>query len=239
MAVRLWLWTLVLVLSTLFWGVWQMPARPLLASLDGTPMGQAPLRLQRIEGVWREGAAHWQWQGLSGRLQWSLDWRGLTPGVQLQLSGDVIASGWLGGRPGAWQVQALDLALPVAPLVRGMPGIQAEGTASIRGLTLIWGKQGPEAAEARLDYTGGNVSWAPGQGAEVPPLTGLLRHDGAAARLDARDPQGTLLAEGSVENDLASLRVYRAWPMLLGASQGGSPGDVVFETSRPLADNNN
>ena len=31
------------------------------------------------------------------------------------------------------------------------------------------------------------------------------------------------------------LEVLRAWPMLLGVSQGGQPDDVVFQMSQPFS----
>lgn len=239
MAVRLWLWGLLVVLATLFWLVWLAPARLLLQPLNGMQLGPAPLQLSQIDGRWRAGGFRWQWQGLAGTARWSLAWQGLVPGAHLTLSGDLVANGWIGGLPGRWQVRDMDLAIPVAPLVRGTQGIRAEGVVSARSFTLILDHGAPREASAVLDYTGGQVSWAQGQGAVLPPLQGVMRQDGAAARIEARGPDGTLLADGSLENNMAMLRVYRAWPALLGVSQGGSPSDVVFETSRPLVDNDN
>jgi general secretion pathway protein N len=232
--VRLRWWLSGLVVSVLVWLVWLMPAQPLVSRLHGVMLGNAPLELSRIEGRIWQGSARWRWQRHAGSLRWQTRWQGLTPGIQLQLQGDLLLSGWFGGRPGRLVIRELDVAVPVAPFVAPMPNVTAEGAVSLRGLSLDWNGRQLTGANGLLGYSGGEVSWAPGQSAVLPPLTGALRQDGGAAIAEARSPEGALLAEARVENEMALLRVYRAWPALLGVSQGGSPADVVFETSQPL-----
>lgn len=228
-------WLAALLFSVLVWAVWLMPAKPVLGPIDGIMLGQAPLKVSRIDGRLWDGSFRWQWQQLAGGLRWRVDWRGLVPGVELFVSGDVVASGWLGGGSGALDIRNLDAAVPLAPLIAGMPNISAQGTLSIRGLSLRWTRSGPVAAEGSLGYSGGDVSWAAGQGATLPPLHGMLRQQGDAALAEVYSPEGTLLADGRLDGGSAGLRVYRSWPALLGVSQGGNAADIVFETSQQLA----
>lgn len=228
-------WLGVLLLALLVWALIMLPARPLLTPLSGIQLGPAALQLSRIEGRLWQGSARWQWQALSGSLRWDTSWRGLSFGADLTVSGDVIATGWAGAAPGGFSLVGMDIVLPVAPLVQGMPNVSAEGMSTIRGLNLQWQDGAPRGAEAQLSYSGGRVSWAAGQGADIPVLTGILRQEGEAAVLAVRSPDNALLADGQLTNESARLRVYRAWPVLLGVSQGGSPTDVVFETSQQLA----
>jgi general secretion pathway protein N len=236
MRVRPLWWFAGLCLAALLWGVWLMPASPVLSRVDGVMLGSAPLQLARVEGRLWQGAARWRWQGMSGILRWRWERRGLTPGLRLDGSGDVLMSGWLGVSPRAVSLMEMNLAVPVAPFVVAMPNIQAEGSVSARDLTLRWNGQQAYGVSGRLGYTGGNLSWARGQSAQLPVLTGVLQQEGQAATLDVLSPEGTLLAQGRIENKVAVLRVYRAWPALLGVSQGGNPGDVVFEASQPLTE---
>jgi general secretion pathway protein N len=229
------IWLAVLLFAVLVWAVVMLPARPVLAPLNGIQLGPAALQLSRIEGRLWQGNARWQWQALSGSLRWETSWRGLSFGADLTVSGDIVATGWVGAAPAGVSLAGVDIVVPVAPLVQGMPNVSAEGLATVRGLGLQWSDGAPHGAEAMLSYSGGRISWAPGQGAEIPVLTGNLRQDGGAAVLEVRSPDSALLADGQLTNESARLRVYRAWPALLGVSQGGSPTDVVFETSQQLA----
>jgi general secretion pathway protein N len=227
-------WLAILLLAVLFWAAWLVPAKLVLERLDGIVLGPAELQLSRVDGRLWQGGARWQWQQLSGGLRWQTDWRGLTPGVALNVTGDIVASGWLGSTGGGIDARSIDLALPLAPFVRDLPNITADGAISVRGLSLQWSEAGPRAAEGSLAYNGGDVSWAAGQGATLPPLQGTLLQDGEAALAQVYSPEGTLLADARLDKEYAQLRVYRAWPALLGASQGGNLADVVFETSQQL-----
>ena len=228
-------WLLILCVSTLVWALWLLPARPLLSPLNGVMLASSPLQLSRIEGRLWQGSARWQWQGMAGGVRWDTDWRGVAFGANLSLSGDIVASGWAGGGPGVMDLRDIDAAVPVAPFVRAMPNVSAAGTLSLRGVGLRLGRAGPEQAQGALAYSGGRVDWSASQGAELPALTGALRQEGGAAIGEAFSPDGVLLADARLENEMAVLRVYRAWPALLGVSQGGNLSDVVFETSQQLA----
>lgn len=227
-------WLAALLLAVLIWGVWLMPAKLVLGHLDGTVLGPAELQLSHIDGRLWQGSVRWQWQQLSGAVRWQTDWRGFVPGVVLNVTGDIVAGGWVGSAGGGIDARGIDLAAPLAPFVKGVPNITAGGTVSVRSLSLKWTDAGPVGAEGSLGYSGGNVSWAAGQGATLPPLQGALQQDGEAALAQVYSPEGTMLADARLEKESAQLRVYRAWPALLGVSQGGNPADVVFETSQQL-----
>jgi general secretion pathway protein N len=228
-------WLLILFMSTFVWALWLLPARPLLTPLNGMMLASSVLQLSRIEGRLWQGSARWQWQGMAGGLRWDSGWRGTTFGADLFLSGDIVATGWAGGGPGVIDLRDLEAVVPVAPFVRAMPNVSADGMVSLRGVGLRLGRAGPEQARGALAYSGGRVDWSASQGAELPALSGALRQDGGAAVVEAFAPDGLLLADARLENEMAALRVYRAWPALLGVSQGGNPADIVFETSQQLA----
>jgi ATP-dependent exoDNAse (exonuclease V) alpha subunit len=79
------------------------------------------------------------------------------------------------------------------------------------------------------------MSWNNGRGeATVPPLDAVLEPLADGAALVVTDDNGNLLMRGEVISNSGSLKVFRAWPQLLGVSRGGEPADVVFQTSRPL-----
>ena len=229
------IWLAVLLFAVLVWALVMLPARTVLAPLNGVQLGPAALQLSGIEGRLWQGSARWQWQALSGGLRWDTSWRGLSFGADLTVSGDIVATGWLGAAPAGVTLADMDIVVPVAPLVQGMPNVSAEGLATVRGLDLQWWDGAPHGAQAVLSYSGGRVSWARGQGADIPVLSGSLRQDGEAAVFEVRSPDSVLLADGQLTKESARMRVYRAWPALLGVSQGGSPTDVVFETSQQLA----
>ena len=52
---------------------------------------------------------------------------------------------------------------------------------------------------------------------------------------DITGPEQQQLVLASLEDKTLSVQVRRAWPQLLGVSQGGDPSDVVFRMRRPLA----
>lgn len=227
-------WIAALLGLLLLWLIWMAPAAPLLARLDGLPLAGAPLRVSAVQGSIWNGQAQWRWQQEGGSLSWQLRWREWRPGVRLELRGDARLAGWVGPAVGGLLLRAGEASLPLALLSRLQPELAAEGWIEVQALSLDWHRDAPVLRAGTAHYGGGQVSWAAGQSAVIPPLeAAVVRQDGVS-QLTVVDPQGVALALAELTADMATLRVFRAWPALLGLSQGGSPDDVVFETSRPL-----
>lgn len=225
----------VFLVSFLIWSLWLLPAAPVISKLDGVAVGGAPLQMSQVQGRLWDGSAHWRWQRQNGRLRWDMDWRGLTPGVQLALeSGSVALDGWLGGGSGRFSARELTLHMPVAEIARHLEQGSAEGSVSADIRELDWRDDAFHALEGRLKWSGGRVSWEPAGSAEVPPLDGRLFMEGEAARAEVTDPEGQQLAEARIVDGEITFRVFRAWPMLLGVSGGGQASDVVLEVSQPF-----
>lgn len=226
----------VFVASLMIFLVWSMPAQPLVRKLDGVMLGEAPLQLHHIRGRIWQGEARWRWQGYRGELRWETRWRGLSPGLALDVAGGGLEiDGWAGVSPGALTLRDLALRLPLAEISRGMPEGQADGTLTGNIEHLRWRRSnGDVFVSGALRYGGGQVTWPPDGNARVPPLEGRLYTEDNVARLEVIDPQGVRLIDGEAGNGEAALRVYRAWPRLLGVSQGGNDSDVVFQVSQQL-----
>ena len=58
---------------------------------------------------------------------------------------------------------------------------------------------------------------------------------GEVPTLQVVDPDGERLMHARISEGRFHLEVMRAWPLLLGVSQGGSPDDVVFQMSQPFS----
>ncbi|MCH8544797.1 MAG: type II secretion system protein N [Alcanivorax sp.] len=226
----------VFVASLVIFLVWLMPAQPFVRKLDGVMLGEAPLQLHQIRGRIWQGEARWRWQGYRGELRWATRWRGLSPGLTLDVAGGGLElDGWAGVSPSAVTLRELALRVPLAEISRGMAEGQADGVVTGNIEHLRWHRRsGDVFASGALRYGGGQITWPPDGSARVPPLEGRLYTEDNVARLEIVDPQGTRLVDGEAGNGEAALRVYRAWPRLLGVSQGGSDSDVVFQVSQQL-----
>ena len=88
--------------------------------------------------------------------------------------------------------------------------------------------------QGTLQYSGGTVSWGRNGSALVPVLQGRLSMNNEQPTLQVEDPDNNSLLDARLANGRFELEVRRAWPMLLGVSQGGDPDDVVFQMSQPL-----
>lgn len=222
------------LLCLLFFVVRALPAAPFLQRADGLMIAGTPLQVHQVQGRIWAGDARWRWGDWRGEVNWATDWRGLLPGVTLDVAGHGIhARGWLAATPGSVRVQDLDLRVPLAEISRDMPAGQADGTVTGQIPALQWHRDGHVEVEGTLRYGGGQVTWPEG-GASVPPLDGKLYTEHNVAWLVMTDPQQTRLLDARVENGEAALRVYRAWPRLLGVSQGGADDDVVFQVTQPV-----
>lgn len=227
-------WTAALLGMLLVWLIWMAPAAPLLARLDGLPLAGAPLKVTFVHGTVWQGQAQWRWQQVGGALGWQLAWREWRPGVRLELDGDARLAGWVGPAAGGVLLRGAKASVPLALLSRVQPQLTAEGWVEVRDLSADLHRDRPVLRSGSAEYAGGQVSWAPGESARIPALSAVIDYQKPVSQLTVSDPQGVTLAVGELTEEMAAFRVYRAWPALLGMSQGGSPDDVVFETSRPL-----
>lgn len=222
------------LLCLLFFLVCSLPAKPFVGRVDGLVIAGEPLQLEQVRGRLWAGEARWRWSSWRGDLSWATDWRGLLPGVRLDAAGHGIsAQGWLAATPGSLQVRDLVFNVPLAEISRDMPAGQADGTVAGRVDALRFYRDGRAEVSGALRYGGGRVTWAEG-GATVPPLDGKLFTAHNVAWLVMTDPAETRLLDAKVEEGEAAVRVYRAWPRLLGISQGGADDDVVFQVAQPL-----
>ncbi len=212
-----------------------MPAQVATSRVSDMRLAGAPVQLLRAQGSVWDGAARWRWRERSGRLDWALDWRGLTPGLQLSLTGrELNLAGWLGGGWSRLWARNWDLALPVALIARQVDRGGAEGRLTGQLRELDWRDGRVRALEGTLRWSGGAVRWPPDGSARLPALDGRLFMAEDAARAEVTDPDGQRLADARLRGGELNLRVYRAWPMLLGVSSGGQASDVVLEVSRPF-----
>lgn len=221
----------VFLASLLFWLLWNFPAAPLVARADAVPIADEPLRLTAVRGLLRRGSVDWRWREQSGRVDWDLRWKGMRPGVQLRVqSAGAELDGWLTGTSDSVRLRDLDLAIPVALVGDHIPEGGADGTLEGRIGLFSWKQGQTPGVEGSLRYSGGMVTWPDGR-AEVPPLDGELYNEDGVAWLVVRSPEGTRLMDGQATAQAGEFRLYRAWPVLLGVSEGGDPGDVIFQVN--------
>ncbi|MBM7334025.1 MAG: type II secretion system protein N [Alcanivorax sp.] len=226
----------VFVISLLVCLVVLMPAAVLVDRLPALRPGGAPLVLSGARGPWWDGRVQARWRNRSGDLAWTLDWHGLTPGLQLSMVSDGLnADGWLGAAWGDWRLEQWRATVPVAPFSAEIPQGNADGTVNLTLMTLELAEQAVVDAKGTLTYSGGTVTWGRDGAAEVPPLDGRLAMVDGAPELEVTGPQQQQLVHARLDNQKLNVQVRRAWPQLLGVSQGGDPSDVVFRMSRPLA----
>ena len=219
---------LVVFVVTLIAGI---PASLVASRIPSLPVAGAPLFVGAASGTVWDGSVPLRWRQLNVELDWDLGFRGLTPGLTWSLGGSLKASGWLGG----WtetRVEISDGLVPAA-LIEHVSPFRAEGTLTIDGLRLAVRDQRLVEAAGELRYSGGRAGWKSGE-TQVPALLARIEEqpEGGVARVT--DPSDTLLMEAGVQGERGFVRVYRAWPALLGVSQGGEPTDVVFESSQPI-----
>lgn len=223
------------VVSFLGFALWNLPAEVATSRVAGVELAGAPVQLLRPQGRLWDGATRWRWRERSGRLEWALDWRGLTPGLQLSLVGRGLdLAGWLGGGSSRLWARNWNLELPVALIARQVDRGGAEGRLTGQLRELDWHDGQVRALDGELRWSGGVVRWQPDGRAELPPLDGRLFMADSEARAEVTDPDGRRLADALVRGGQINLRVFRAWPMLLGVSSGGQASDVVLEVSRPF-----
>lgn len=225
----------VFVVCLLVFLVVLMPAAVVVDRVPALRPGGAPLILANARGPWWDASVDARWREHRGELTWALDWHGLTPGVQLSMvSGDLDAGGWLGADWGDWRLEQWRATVPVAPISASVPQGNADGTVDLTLMALELADHAVVDAKGTLAYSGGTVTWGRDGAASVPPLDGRLSMVDGAPELEVTGPERQQLVHARLANEKLSVRVFRAWPQLLGVSQGGDPSDVVFSMSRPL-----
>lgn len=225
----------VFLLSLLFWLIWSFPAAPLLQRLDSPVVADQPLHIEGVRGLARRGSLDWRWQDYRGRLDWRLGWKGMRPGLELQVRGNgAELAGWVSGTPGSVLLRDLMVDVPVSLVADEIPDHSADGRVEGRAERLSWRPGEAPRVSGHLHYSGGHMRWPDGE-SDVPPLEGELYNEDDAGWLAVHDPQGTLLMDGRLSADELEFRLYRAWPVLLGVSEGGDPDDVIFQVTERLA----
>lgn len=213
-----------------------MPAVVLVRHLPALRPGGAPLTFSNAHGRWWDGTMEVAWRDQRGTVSWRLDWRGLTPGVRLNLQdGDLKAGGWLGAAWGNWRLAQWRGSVPVDMVGRYVPQGNATGTVNFVLLSLELADHSVVDAKGTLNYSGGTVTWGQGGSAPVPPLDGRLSMEKTGPVLVVTGPRKQQLVRAGIANGKFDLKVRRAWPQLLGVSQGGNPSDVVFQMTQPVA----
>ena len=227
---------LLFIVSLLVSGVVLMPAALVVQAVPELRVAGQPLRLAEPRGVWWQGQVQWRWQQLTGQLAWQWRWQGVTPGVQLTVqekAKTLQASGWVGGY-GALQAENVRAVLPVALIADQVPQGSADGRVELVLLSATIADGELADIQGMLDYSGGTVTWGRNGAATVPPLNGRIFTEDQVVSAQVTDPEGRLLATAQVQEQKLAVDVKRAWPMLLGVSQGGNPDDTVFQMSRPF-----
>ena len=212
-----------------------MPAAVVVGRLPALRVGGAPATLSNAQGLWWKGAANVRWSDWQGQLRWQLDWHGFAPGALFDIAASGLsARGWVGGSYGDWRLEQWRASVPVAAVSRYVPQGSATGVVEVNLAALEFSDNTVIDARGTLHYGGGVVSWGRGGSASVPSLNGLLAMEKAGPRLTVTGPQQQELMRAGIANKRLSVQVLRAWPELLGVSQGGNPGDVVFRMSQPV-----
>lgn len=207
----------------------------LVAQLAQKSLAASGVSIVSVSGTLWHGQSVWRWRDMRGQLGWMLDWRGLQPGINVDLEGPLKLSGWLSGGPASIQLRDAELSMTGAVLERWQPQLKLAGRVTGRNLALSFTDKRVTDAAGELAYTGGQASWNTQKPVTVAPLKGVLEPTDDGAALTIRDAgEGSVLAQGSIAGNIGALKVYRAWVMMLELSRGGAPEDVVFETSMPL-----
>lgn len=231
-------WTLlapVFVVSLLIWLLWAFPAAPLVQRADGLMLAGAPLNVSDVRGRIWNGQARWGWQQRRGELAWRVARQGWRPALAIALqSGEIRLSGQFSGGREHVDVRELDIRVPLITVTEGFEQGSASGWLEGRVDRLAWRRAGSVQAQGQFSYSGGEITWPPDGRAGVPALQARLFDEDNQARLLVDTADGQSLMEGRLTGEEAEIRVFRAWPRLLGVSQGGQDEDVVFQVTERL-----
>ncbi|WP_111656940.1 type II secretion system protein N [Isoalcanivorax indicus] len=209
-----------------------LPAATVLAPLRAIDAEAERPIITRIRGVWWDGSVQGNWQGHRFLGRWTLQRRGLTPGLRLSVeAGDFHASGWAGGGWRGWRLEQWLVTLPVLLVEDLLPDIRAEGMVEIRINALTRRDNAVERADGALRYGGGKVSWGELDPVSVPPLDGVLSLVETYPEFSMTGPGGETLLRARLEQQAVSLRAYGALPQLFGLTEDGDPEGEIFHSS--------
>lgn len=125
--------------------------------------------------------------------------------------------------------------MPVALISRYVPQGDATGVVTFSLMALELKDNSLVDARGVFHYGGGVVTWGRQGSAPVPPLDGRLTLESDGPALTIVGPQKQQLVRADISKGRLQVKVLRAWPQLLGVSQGGNPQDVVFSMSQPVS----
>ncbi|MDF1780918.1 MAG: type II secretion system protein N [Alcanivoracaceae bacterium] len=211
-----------------------LPASFVLGRLNGLQLGSGRLSIESVGGSIWHGQTHWRWSSLSGDLLWQLKWQGLSPGVEVAVSGPLTLSGWVGGWSNALSLRDANLHLSGTFVSSLQPQLKFAGDIYAKNVSLKFRDKALTDAAGQFTYTGGLGSWAGQKQVMVPALNGELIQKDDGPSLLVKSESGTALGLLGVSENIGSIAVYRAWAGELGLSRGGDDADVIFETSLPL-----
>lgn len=212
-----------------------MPAAVMTPLLPAPATNDASLPTPKLYGLWWNGQGKAQWEGQRLGMTWRLDWRGLTPGLELAFeSGQMNATGWLGVDWGDWRLEHWQASIPIALLNDFLPQGQADGQLNISLSQLSLAGTEIRTIRGNLAYSGGNVTLGPGMERVVPAIEGTLEMEKGIPILTVTGPDQQSLAHANLTGKTLTLEVFRALPALLKMSEGGNATDVVFSTRQDL-----
>lgn len=228
----------VFLVSLLFWVVWYLPARVLIARLPALQPGGASLQLTAAEGTLWHGQSHWQWRDQQGRLGWDVRFHGLTPGLDLRIDGDGLKlAGWLAPGRHSFELSGWRIELPLSLALAAAPGVAADGSISGQLETLVYQTGRIQDLKGRLSWPGGAGRWQR-QSATLPAMQAALGMEGGTAVALLSNQQQQLLARVSLDEQLlGKVEIYRRLAQDMHLSEGkGSSADVIFRASQPLTE---
>lgn len=212
-----------------------MPAAVITPLLSPPSDDDSSLPAPKLYGLWWNGQGQANWEGQSLDVTWRLDWRGLTPGLQLAVeSGQISAQGWAGADWGDWRLEQWQASIPVAVLNDFFPQGQADGQLDIALPLLSLAGTEIQDIQGTLNYSGGAVTLGPGMSRAVPAIQGDLAMQEGIPVLAVTGPDQQSLAQANLTGQTLTLEVFRALPALLEMSEGGDASDVVFSTRQDV-----
>ncbi|MED5432591.1 MAG: type II secretion system protein N [Pseudomonadota bacterium] len=228
--------TAIFMTAFLFFMIMLMPASVVTLALPDAADNEDALPRPQLSGLWWRGQGDMEWQGKPLQIRWEMDWRWLTPGVQLALhTGQINAEGWIGADWGDWSLQHWRAQLPVDLINDFLPQGQADGNLDLALTSLSIRENTIAEATGTLRYHGGLVSLGPGMEMPLPPLEGVLAMTPLGPALSVTGPESSSLAHAQLEGKTLTLQVFRALPLLLGMGEEGNAKDVVFSTQQELS----
>lgn len=231
----------VFLLSLVGWALYYLPAQVVVSRVPTLQLAGSTLTVNASGGRAWQGQARWHWQHFVGDVSWQLDWHGLTPGVDITLTGPngLRVQGWLTSNGGEFRADQLQLALPLSVVLAGQPQLAATGSVQGRIQQFHW-HNGIKALQGKLYYTGGSGHWR-NQAAVLPVMNAKLAMQQDTAVVLVTDSHQGVLAKASLDaNNRGEVKVYRRYAEAVGLASGsGSSNAVIFKMSRSFGGGSN